>query len=79
MAKSAAARMTKAKKRKEPRLGILWLVEGKLLIDSVPLSESETYADHLIYPGSDRHVWEQWQKAGNAPARSEYDEYAQGR
>jgi hypothetical protein len=79
MAKSAAARMTKAKKPKEPRLGIFWLVKGRLLIDSVPLSECETYADHLIYPPSHVHLWEQWQKLGKVPTDSDYDEYARGR
>jgi len=63
----------------EARLGIFWLVNGKLLIDSTPLSECEHYGDHLNYPGSHIHVWEQWQKIGKAPVESEYEEYARGR
>ena len=63
----------------EARLGIFWLVDGKLLIDSVPLSECERYGDHLNYPDSHTRVWEQWQQIGKAPAESEYEEYARGR
>jgi len=65
--------------RPEPRLGIFWLVDGKLLSDSAPLSECEQYGDHLNYPGSHIEVWEQWRQVGKAPAESEYEEYARGR
>jgi hypothetical protein len=29
-----------------PEVGIFWLINGKLLIDSTPLSESEPYGTH---------------------------------
>lgn len=77
MPKSPARRRNTDKP--EPRLGIFWLVDGKLLIDSAPLSECEKYGDHLNYPGSHINVWEQWRQVGNAPAESEYEEYARGR
>jgi hypothetical protein len=36
-----------AKRRKKPPyVGIFWLVDGKLVVDSVPLSEAEPYGDH---------------------------------
>jgi len=60
MAKSPAGRAKNAKPVTEPRLGIFWLVDGKLLIDSAPLTECEQYGDHLNYPGSHIDVWEQW-------------------
>jgi len=63
----------------EPRLGIFWLVNGKLLIDSAALSECEQYGDHLNYPGSHIRLWERWQQVGKAPAESEYEEFARGR
>lgn len=63
----------------ESRLGIFWLVDGKLLIDSTQLSECEQYGDHLNYPGSHIDVWEQWKRIGKAPAESEYEEFARGR
>ena len=79
MAKSAIGRGRNARPATEPRLGIFWLVDGKLLSDSAPLSECEQYGDHLNYPGSHIDVWEHWRQAGKAPAESEYEEYPRGR
>lgn len=77
MPKPAASKKNKA--TTEARLGIFWLVDGKLLIDSVPLSECDKYGDHLNYPGSHIHVWEQWRLVGKAPVESEYEEFPRGR
>lgn len=77
MPKSGKVKKNNAKT--EARLGIFWLVKDKLLIDSVPLSECEQYGDHLNYPGSHIHVWEQWRQVGKAPAESEYEEFPRGR
>ena len=63
----------------EARLGIFWLVDGKLLIESAPLSECEQYGDHLNNQGSHIRVWERWQEFGKAPAETEHEEYARGR
>ena len=63
----------------EARLGIFWLVKGALLMDSVPLSESEQYGDHQNYPRSHIDVWEQWQRVGKVPPESEYEEFPRGR
>jgi len=79
MAKPAERTRKGARPTAEPRLGIFWLVDGKLLIDSFPLSECEKYGDHLNYPGSHIHVWEKWRQVGKAPAESEYEEFARGR
>jgi hypothetical protein len=68
-----------AKPATEPRLGVFWLVSGRLLIDSAPVSECERYGDHLNYPSSHIRVWERWQQIGKAPVESEYEEYARGR
>jgi hypothetical protein len=68
-----------AKPATEPRLGIFWLVHGKLLIESAPLNECEQYGDHLNYPGSHIRVWERWQQIGKVPMESEYEEFARGR
>jgi len=65
--------------RTEARLGIFWLVDGKLLIESAPLGECEQYGDHYNYPGSHILVWEQWLRIGKAPAASEYEEFPRGR
>jgi hypothetical protein len=79
MPKSASDRGKNAKPVTEPRLGIFWLVDGKLLIDSAPLSECEEYDDHLNNQGSHIRLWERWQEFGKAPAETEYEEYARGR
>jgi hypothetical protein len=63
----------------EARLGVFWLVDGKLLIESAPLSECEQYGDHLNCPGSHIRVWERWQEFSKVPAETEYEEYARGR
>lgn len=77
MPKPAVGKRNKAKT--EARLGIFWLLDGKLLIDSAPLSECEKYGDHLTFPRGHNDVWERWQKVGKAPLESEYEEYARGR
>lgn len=60
-------------------LGIFWLVDGKLIIDSSPLSEAEPYGDHLIHPRNHLRVWEKFECAGQVPRDSQYDEYPRGR
>lgn len=77
MPKPAAGKKHDAKT--ETRLGVFWLVDGKLLIESAPLSECERYGDHLNYPGSHIRVWELWQECGRVRAETEYEEYARGR
>lgn len=79
MPKSATHRGKPAKAGAEPMLGIFWLVDGKLLIDSAPISECEQYGDHMTHPKGHSDVWELWQKIGKAPVESEYEENARGR
>jgi hypothetical protein len=79
MAKSGTSNRKTAKPATEPRLGIFWLVGGKLLLDSVPLSESEQGGDYCDYPGSHINVWTEWLRIGKAPAESEYEEFPRGR
>jgi hypothetical protein len=63
----------------EPYLGIFWLVDGKLIIDSTPLTEAEPYGDSLTHPRSHVDTWAQFQQVGKAPRESEYEEYPRGR
>jgi hypothetical protein len=63
----------------DPHVGIFWLVDGKLLIDSIPMSEAETYGDNLTYPRGHADVWEQYLRAGAVPADMEYEESPRGR
>ena len=77
MPKPAAGKKHDAKT--EARLGVFWLVDGKLLLESAPLSECEQYGDQLNCAGSHIRVWERWQEFGKVPAETEYEEYARGR
>jgi hypothetical protein len=63
----------------EPQVGIFWLLNGKLLIDSVPLGEAEPYGDHLTHPRGHVDVWEQLRLGGKVPGESEYEEFPRGR
>jgi hypothetical protein len=62
-----------------PRVGIFWLLNGKLIIDSMPLGEAEPYGDHLTHPRSHIDVWGQWRLGGKVPDESEYEEFPRGR
>ncbi len=72
-------RMAKKNLDREPHLGIFWLVDGKLIIDSSPLSEAEPYGDHLTHPRSHIRVWATFERSGGVPRGSEYEEYPRGR
>jgi hypothetical protein len=63
----------------EPRLGIFWLVGGKLLMESAPLSAAEPYGGQLTHPRSHSEVWQQYQRAGTVPADMKYDQPPRGR
>jgi hypothetical protein len=80
MRKPSQSRRHKASTRTtEPRVGIFWLVDGKLLIDSTLLSKAESYGDHLTHPQGHAAVWEQYQQVGKVPPESEYEESPRGR
>ena len=67
------------RRKKEPRVGIFWAVDGKPLIDSAPLPEAEPYGDHLTHPRGHAAVWERFQQNGTAPREMEYEEAPRGR
>ena len=70
----------KASRRKPERhVGIFWVVNGKSLIDSTPLSEAEPYGDYLTHPRGHAEVWETYQQNGNVPSVMEYEESPRGR
>jgi hypothetical protein len=68
-----------ARATSEPRLGIFWLFKRTLLIDSIPLSQSEQYSHHRGYPHSHIDVWEKWRRKGTVPMETEYEEFPRGR
>jgi len=66
-------------RKKEPQVGVFWLIDGKPLIDSMPLAEGEPYGDHLTHPRSHYDVWTLFQQKGTVPADVEYEEFPRGR
>ena len=67
------------RQKKEPHVGIFWVVSGKPLIDSMALGEAEDYGDFRTYPRSHIDVWEQWRLSGRVPGDVEYEEPPRGR
>jgi hypothetical protein len=62
-----------------PELGIVFLVSGKLLIASSPVSEGENYGDFKNYPGGHPRYWTELQREGTVPGDSEYADHPRGR
>jgi len=77
--KNPADRVSRRQPQDASCLGIFWLVDGKLIIDSSLLSESEPYGDHLTHPRSHIRVWAEFERSGRVPRGSEYEEYPRGR
>ena len=63
----------------EARVGIFWVVNGELLIDSTPLSEGEQYNDFKIHPRDHISVWATFQQKGTVSPEFEYEEFPRGR
>ena len=63
----------------EPRLGIFWLVGGKLLMESIPRSAAEPYGGLLTHPRGHSELWREYQRAGAVPADMDYDQPPRGR
>jgi hypothetical protein len=67
------------RRKKESRVGIFWVVGGRLVIDSTPLNEAEAYADFKIHSGDHISMWEKFQQKGIAPRDMEYEDAPRGR
>ena len=65
-------------KRREPKVGIIYFVEGKLLIDSTPLAQAGSYAGIAIHELDHITYWSELVKTGQVP-NSEYEGYPRGR
>ena len=63
----------------EPRVGIFWLVDDKLVMDNTLLSKAEDYGTFKVHPGDHCSVWEMFQRGGTVPADIEYEECPRGR
>ncbi len=63
----------------EPRVGIFWLFEGKLITDSTPLSQAEPYGKAKTHPRGHLKHWTELQKTGQVPLDVEYEDPPRGR
>jgi hypothetical protein len=72
-------KMMSDKKPPEPHVGIFWLVKGKLIIDTTPVSKAEPYGDHVGHSTSHIDYWAELQRNRLVPPESEYEEYPRGR
>jgi hypothetical protein len=61
-----------------PSVGIIYLVRGKLLIDSTPLTQAGRYGDFAIHERGHIEYWAELVKKGEVP-NSEYEEFPRGR
>ena len=66
-------------RKKEPHVGIFWVVDGKPLIDRTPIGGAEDYGDFKTHPRSHLDVWTLFQQKGTVPADVEYEEFPRGR
>jgi hypothetical protein len=76
---TAKGRPVALRQRKNPHVGIFWVVGGKPIIDRTPLGQAETYGDHLTHPRSHLEVWTRLQQSGTVPDDIEYEEHPRGR
>ena len=68
-----------SKKPSEPHVGIFWLFDGTLIIDSTPVSRAEPYADSLGHSTGHIDHWALLQRKGAVPTGVEYEEAPRGR
>jgi hypothetical protein len=63
----------------EPRVGIVFLVNGQVLMESTPLSNVEISAGCQDHGGSHDQFWQELLAKRVVPLGSEYDQYPRGR
>jgi hypothetical protein len=76
---SQSGQRNTARQAPEPHVGIFWLCDGKLLIDSTPLPEAEDYGDFKTHPRSHLEAWTVFRQRGIVPIDTEYEEHPRGR
>jgi hypothetical protein len=71
--------MKKSAQQHEPHVGIFWLIDGKLIIDTTPVSKAEAYSTALNHPTSHIDYWTRLQRTGAVLPEVEYEELPRGR
>ena len=72
-------RLTRERAEEEPCVGIFWVVNGKLLLESTRLTEAEEYGDFKTHAGEHIVVWEKFKQNRMVPSEMEYEEAPRGR
>jgi hypothetical protein len=67
-----------SEKQKEPEVGIVYLVGGKLWIDATPFARAASFGDLAFHELEHERWWAQLVKKGVAPA-TVYTEFPRGR
>lgn len=64
----------------EPKVGIFWVVDGRLVLYATPLSQAEPYGPRALnHPIGHDSAWEDVLKGGAAPPGTDYIDYPRGR
>jgi hypothetical protein len=62
-----------------PEVGIFWVLGKRILLDTTPLTEAETWAEFKTHPRDHITLWGVYQSAGVVPEDQEYEEVPRGR
>ena len=68
-----------SKKRPEPCVGIFWVFDGQLIVDSTPVSQAQIYGNSLGHATGHVDHWALLQQSGTVPPEVEYEEPPRGR
>ena len=71
--------MNRGGDKSEPRVGIFWLFDGQLIIDSTPVPDAEPYGVRMTHAISHIDHWTKLQERGKVPGYVEYEEPPRGR
>lgn len=62
-----------------PKIGIFWVVQGRLIAAAKPANEGEGYGELLTYEPGHLDTWDELQADGTVPRDTEYEEFPRGR
>ena len=63
----------------EPMVGIFWVMGGKLILDTTPVSQAEKYGEAKTHPWGHLQHWTELQRIGAMSPDIEYDDPPRGR
>jgi len=62
-----------------PEVGIFWVLGKRILLDTTPITEAESWADFRTHPRNHITMWGLYQGAGAVSEDLEYDDVPRGR